>query len=111
VEDGWAEIPDEYGETWDLEATGPLTGTYLGSREVPTTSPQGEERLSKAHDFETVDPINGSPMRATLWGAHNLDQKLSDELKGKEVQVAYVKTIPIQGGKQSLKLYRVLTRA
>ena len=110
VADGWEEIPDEYGETWDLEANGPLEGTYLGSREVPTTTPQGEDRITKVHDFETNDPISGSPMRASLWGAHNLDQKLSEQHKGRMVQVAYLKTIPIQGGKQSLKLYRVLVQ-
>lgn len=98
-------IPEElgarFGETVD-PTEGPVEGEYLGSRSVETIDPDGKGRVSLVHDFEGED---GGMV--SVWGTYDLDQKLTPEQKGRWVEINYLKTITIQGGRQQLKLFKV----
>lgn len=101
--DDWPEIGSEFGTvTLRPEEDGPVIGAYQGVREVETTDPQGRPRMSTLHAFKLED---GNVVE--IWGSYDLDRKLTEELVGQLVRVEYNQTIPISGGAQQLKLYRV----
>lgn len=96
---------ESFGITVD-PSDGPVVGVYRGRESVETADPDGGTRQSVVHRF---GPLKGSDAQpVSVWGTFDLDGKLTDELIGKSVLIEYAETIPIKGGKQSLKLYRVL---
>ena len=97
---------ESFGVTVDPK-DGPLVGIYRGREEVETTDPDGKARMSIVHRFHPLDGSD-SALPFSVWGTFDLDGKLTDELIDRAVLIEYAETIKIKGGKQSMKLYRVL---